>query len=136
MQKKEPEIIANNNTMEEIYQWMEDSLKARKMLDTLKNSVAYPYKVDPKTGEEVPEQKNKVSKYDTVPQHVFNSEKYPISWIIQPGKNEVAFRRVTNGRIDEDYAPVNYVKANVYAAAILNGLQPPRDLRLSDKPIG
>lgn len=68
--------------------------------------------------------------------HVFNSEKYPISWIIQLGKNEVAFRRVINGRIDEDYAPVNYVKANVYAAAILNSLQPPRDLRLSDKPIG
>ncbi|HGJ5879163.1 MAG TPA: hypothetical protein ACHBZ9_08850 [Arsenophonus nasoniae] len=64
MQKKEPEIIANNNTMEEIYQWMEANLKARKMLDTLKNSVAYLNKIDPKTGEEVPEQKNKVSKYD------------------------------------------------------------------------
>ncbi|HGJ5855236.1 hypothetical protein [Arsenophonus nasoniae] len=64
MQKKEPEIIANNNTIEEVYQWMEANLKARKMLDTLKNSVAYPYKVDPKTGEEGHEQESKVSKYD------------------------------------------------------------------------
>ncbi|WGM00900.1 hypothetical protein [Arsenophonus nasoniae] len=64
MQKKEPEIIANNNTMEEIYQWMEANLKARKMLDTLKNSVAYLNKIDPKTGEEGHEQENDVSKYD------------------------------------------------------------------------
>ncbi|WP_099140153.1 hypothetical protein, partial [Xenorhabdus hominickii] len=55
-------------------------------------------------------------------------------WIIQLGAKDAWFSRVTNGRIDEDYAPVNRQKANVYASAILNDLEPPRHLQLSDKP--
>ncbi|CDH24365.1 hypothetical protein [Xenorhabdus bovienii] len=61
------------------------------------------------------------------------SEKYPVTWIIQLGA-DVLFSRVTNGRIDEGYAPVNRQKANVYASAILNDLEPPRHLQKSDRP--
>lgn len=78
---------------------------------------------------------NSLNAWKPTIQHILYPEKYPVSWVIQLGKNEVQFNRVIDGRIEESYAPVNYVKANVYAAAILNGLQPPRDLRLSDKPI-
>lgn len=77
---------------------------------------------------------NSLNAWKPTIQHILHPEKYPASWIIQLGKNEVQFNRVIDGRIEESYAPVNYAKANVYAAAILNGLQPPRDLRLSDKP--
>lgn len=62
------------------------------------------------------------------------SEKYPVAWIVQVGSNDVWFSRVTNGRIDYDYAPVSRYKANVYASAILNDLEPPRHLQKSDKP--
>ncbi|MDC9591702.1 hypothetical protein PSI23_21070, partial [Xenorhabdus sp. XENO-10] len=65
---------------------------------------------------------------------VHGSEKYPVTWIIQLGATDAWFSRVTNGRIDEDYAPVNRQKANVYASAILNDLEPPRHLQKSDKP--
>jgi hypothetical protein len=64
------------------------------------------------------------------------SEKHPVTWIIQLGVKDVLFSRVTNGHIDEDYAPVNRQKANVYASAILNDLEPPRHLQKSDKPTG
>ncbi|MBC8951312.1 hypothetical protein [Xenorhabdus sp. TS4] len=64
------------------------------------------------------------------------SEKYPVTWIIQLGAKDALFSRVTNGRIDEDYAPVNRQKANVYASAILNDLEPPRHLQKSDRPTG
>ncbi|MEX6285522.1 hypothetical protein AB6F89_02905 [Providencia hangzhouensis] len=77
---------------------------------------------------------NSLNTWKPTIQHILHPEKYPDAWVIQLGKNEVQFNRVIDGRIEESYAPVNYVKANVYAAAILNGLQPPRDLRLSDKP--
>ncbi|CDG88100.1 hypothetical protein [Xenorhabdus bovienii] len=59
-------------------------------------------------------------------------EEYPVTWIIQLGAKGVLFSRVTNGRIDEDYAPVNRQKANVYASAILNEFEPPKGLQLSD----
>lgn len=62
------------------------------------------------------------------------SEKHPVAWIIQVGSSDVWFSRVTNGRIDYDYAPVGREKANVYASAILNDLEPPRHLQKSDKP--
>ncbi|QTL38790.1 hypothetical protein HGO23_12990 [Xenorhabdus budapestensis] len=62
------------------------------------------------------------------------SEKYPVTWIIQLGEKDVLFSRVVNGCIDEGYAPVNRQKANVYASAILNDLEPPRHLQKSDKP--
>ncbi|EPJ8693300.1 hypothetical protein Q4R40_15765 [Morganella morganii] len=61
-------------------------------------------------------------------------EKRPVAWIVQVGSDDVWFSRVTNGRIDYDYAPVSRDKANVYASAILNDLEPPRHLQKSDKP--
>lgn len=61
-------------------------------------------------------------------------EKCPVAWIVQVGSDDVWFSRVTNGRIDYDYAPVSRDKANVYASAILNDLEPPRHLQKSDKP--
>ncbi|WP_340611979.1 hypothetical protein [Xenorhabdus bharatensis] len=62
------------------------------------------------------------------------SEKHPVTWIIQLGAENVVFSRVTNGCIDEGYASVDRQKANVYASAILNDLEPPRHLQKSDRP--
>ncbi len=39
MQKKEPVIIANGNTVEEVYQWMEKKLDARRAVATLANEL-------------------------------------------------------------------------------------------------
>lgn len=61
------------------------------------------------------------------------SARYPVTWVIRMGNDDVQFARVVNGSIDEDYAPVDNKKAGVYAAAILNGLEPPRHLQPSDK---
>lgn len=58
------------------------------------------------------------------------------SWQVVVYDDCVSFRRVDNGRLQESYPPVPASKAAVYATAIVHGLQPPRDLRLCDKPIG
>ncbi len=65
---------------------------------------------------------------------VAGSERFPVAWVIQLGKDEVQFARVIKGGIDEDYAPVGRSTANVYASAILNDLEPPRYLHPCDKP--
>ena len=57
-------------------------------------------------------------------------------WIVVVHEDRVHFKRFENGAIVESYAPVSPVKAAVYATAIVNGLQPPRDLRPCDKPTG
>lgn len=57
-------------------------------------------------------------------------------WIMVVFEDQVHFSRFENGAKLESYAPVPVSKAAVYAAAIVNGLQPPRDLRQCDKPIG
>ncbi|MDA5499940.1 ClpX C4-type zinc finger protein [Yersinia aleksiciae] len=57
-------------------------------------------------------------------------------WIMVVFEDRVYFDRFENGAKIEGYAPVSVSKAAVYAAAIVNGLQPPRDLRGCDKPIG
>lgn len=64
---------------------------------------------------------------------VLDTDKYSVTWLVQMDKDNVVFSRVINGEVDESYAPVNYSKANVYAASILNGLQPPKHLCQSDK---
>ncbi|HHL2526016.1 TPA: hypothetical protein ACQ317_001900 [Yersinia enterocolitica] len=56
-------------------------------------------------------------------------------WIMVVFEDRVCFSRFENGTKIESYAPVLVSKAAVYAAAIVNGLQPPRDLRGCDKPI-
>lgn len=64
---------------------------------------------------------------------ILDTDKYPVTWLVQMDKDSVVFSRVISGDVDESYAPVNYDKANVYAASILNGLQPPKYLCQSDK---
>lgn len=57
-------------------------------------------------------------------------------WSIQVYSDKVLFTRIKkNGAWIERYAPVSLAKAAVYATAIVNGLQPPRDLRQCDKQI-
>ena len=58
------------------------------------------------------------------------------TWQVVVYDNCVSFKRVDNGQMQESYPPVPLSKAAVYAAAIVHGLQPPRDLRVCDKPIG
>lgn len=57
------------------------------------------------------------------------------SWQMVVYDDHVSFRRVDNGQMQESYPPVPISKAAVYAAAIVHGLEPPRDLRPCDKPI-
>lgn len=57
------------------------------------------------------------------------------TWQVVVYDNCVSFKRFDNGQIQEGYPPVPTSKAAVYAAAIVHGLQPPRDLRLCDKSI-
>lgn len=66
---------------------------------------------------------------------LLDTDKYLVTWLIQMDNDNVVFSRIMNGKVDESYAPVSYDKANVYAASILNGLQPPKHLCQSDKPI-
>lgn len=58
------------------------------------------------------------------------------SWEMVVYDDCVSFKRVDNGRMQESYPPVPTTKAAIYATAIVSGLQPPRDLRLCDKPFG
>ncbi|EMI7064832.1 MULTISPECIES: hypothetical protein [Providencia] len=67
---------------------------------------------------------------------LLSTDKYSVTWLMQMESNNVVFSRIVNGKVDESYVPVSYDKANVYAASILNGLQPPKHLYLSDKRIG
>ncbi|HEM6844617.1 TPA: hypothetical protein U2I45_001227 [Providencia rettgeri] len=67
---------------------------------------------------------------------LLSTDKYSVTWLMQMESDNVVFSRIVNGKVDESYVPVSYDKANVYAASILNGLQPPKHLYLSDKRIG
>lgn len=58
------------------------------------------------------------------------------SWQVVVYDDCVSFKRVDNGQMQESYPPVATSIAAVYAAAIIQGLQPPRHLRLCDEPIG
>lgn len=63
-------------------------------------------------------------------------DKQPISsWAVDVYDDRVSFKRIHNGRTEESYPPVSISRAAVYAAAIVGGLQPPRDLRPCDTPI-
>lgn len=64
---------------------------------------------------------------------LLSTDKYSVTWLMQMESDNVVFSRIVNRKVDESYAPVNYDKANVYAASILNGLQPPKYLCQSDK---
>ncbi|ROR60841.1 UNVERIFIED_ORG: hypothetical protein EC838_0132 [Providencia alcalifaciens] len=56
-------------------------------------------------------------------------------WLISIIGNKFEFKRTFNGKTLESYPPVERSKATLYATAIVNGLQPPRGLCPSDKPI-
>ncbi|MGL4858779.1 MAG: hypothetical protein ACRC5A_03395 [Enterobacteriaceae bacterium] len=62
-----------------------------------------------------------------------SNEYYDESWVVRVGKESVQLIRVINGNIDATYAPVSRRKANVYLAAIVNDLQPPRNLVKASK---
>ncbi|CCV45136.1 ClpX C4-type zinc finger protein [Yersinia enterocolitica] len=55
-------------------------------------------------------------------------------WVVVVFEDRVCFSRFENGARIEGYAPVPVSKAAVYAAAIVNGLRPPRDLYQCDIP--
>ena len=52
------------------------------------------------------------------------------SWEVVVYDDCVRFKRVDQGQMQEAYPPVPTATAAVYAAAIVHGLQPPRDIRL------
>ncbi|QLH62279.1 hypothetical protein [Serratia symbiotica] len=59
----------------------------------------------------------------------------PLSkWIVVVYEDRICFERFGDGVTLESYAPVTPAKAAVYATAIVNGLEPPGDLRPCDKP--
>jgi len=53
-------------------------------------------------------------------------------WKMEVENGRVNFTRYSSGRPTEAYAPVNLEKAVVYAAAIIAGYDPPRNLKFSD----
>lgn len=57
-------------------------------------------------------------------------------WVIEISDGRYAFTKEINGSIDESYAPVCKAKVAVFASAIIQGFQPPRDLRSCDKQAG
>lgn len=60
----------------------------------------------------------------------------PLSkWIVVVYEDRVCFERFGDGVKLEGYVPVPPAEAAVYAAAIVNGLEPPKYLRPCDKPI-
>lgn len=70
---------------------------------------------------------------DTPPGTPENSELIS-KWVIEVYDDKVQFRRMGDGVVLEGYPPVTPAQATVYASAIVNGFQPPRDIRLCDKP--
>lgn len=57
-------------------------------------------------------------------------------WVIEITEGRYTFLKEINGSVDENYAPVCKAQAAVFAAAIIQGFQPPRDLRSCDKQPG
>ena len=70
----------------------------------------------------------------TTPQHP--PEQPSDTWLIQVFPTGVHFSRLHEGRTVESYARVGLDKAAIYAAAVIQGFEPPRDLRRLDKPVG
>lgn len=50
-------------------------------------------------------------------------------WIIEFVGERFQFRREVNGKLDESYCPVGKDLAAVYVIAIINGFEPPRQLK-------
>lgn len=54
-------------------------------------------------------------------------------WVIEMKAGEFLFSREVNGIVDESYVPVNRAKAAVFAAAVIQGFEPPRVITLADR---
>jgi hypothetical protein len=57
-------------------------------------------------------------------------------WRIRINHDRFRFQRYVNGTVDESYREVGSGEATVWAAAIIQGFQPPRRLDDSDRPAG
>ena len=54
-------------------------------------------------------------------------------WVIEKSGEKVSFTRFLGEQVHESYAPVSQEVAGIYAAAIVQGFQPPRCLNYLDK---
>jgi hypothetical protein len=54
-------------------------------------------------------------------------------WVIEKSGEKVSFTRFLGDQVHESYAPVSQEVAGIYAAAIVQGFQPPRCLNYLDK---
>jgi hypothetical protein len=57
-------------------------------------------------------------------------------WVIEKSGERFFFTRMLNDKAVESYAPVSQEVAGIYAAAIVQGFQPPRCLNYLDKLVG
>jgi hypothetical protein len=57
-------------------------------------------------------------------------------WVIEKSGEKVSFTRFLGEQVHESYAPVSQEVAGIYAAAIVQGFQPPRCLNYLDKLAG
>ncbi|MGI4936318.1 MAG: hypothetical protein ACRYF5_06170 [Janthinobacterium lividum] len=55
-------------------------------------------------------------------------------WRIQITGDTYRFKRYINGKLDESYRSVDQAEATVWAAAVIQGYEPPRSLNQSDRP--
>lgn len=58
------------------------------------------------------------------------------TWMLKVNDSGVALTRLHDGKPVEVYRRVDHASGAIYAAAISQGFQPPRDLRVCDKPAG
>ena len=58
------------------------------------------------------------------------------SWLIEIDGDVVQLKRLHEGKVCESYRHVDRATAVIWAAAIIQGYQPPRDLRHQGKPVG
>lgn len=58
------------------------------------------------------------------------------TWVVDVLEDGVHLTRMHNGRPCESYRVVSCEVAVIWMAAVIQGYQPPRDLRRLDKPVG
>lgn len=58
------------------------------------------------------------------------------TWMMVVDAEGVEMRRLHDGKPVEVYPKMDHARGAIYAAAISQGFQPPRDLRACDRPAG
>ncbi len=58
------------------------------------------------------------------------------TWVVDMLRDGVHLTRMHNGFPCESYRAVSPAEAVIWLAAVIQGYQPPRDLRRLDKPVG